>query len=66
VHCPDGAVAAGVYTTNLVYAARGSDVVAVFVDGRLVVRGGQPVDLDSERILADAAQAARQLADARA
>jgi cytosine/adenosine deaminase-related metal-dependent hydrolase len=51
---------------NLVYAARGSDVVAVFVNGRLLVRGGQPVDLDSEGILAHATQAARRLADVRA
>jgi 5-methylthioadenosine/S-adenosylhomocysteine deaminase len=51
---------------NLVYATRGSDVAAVFVDGRPLLRDGQPVDLDVERILADADQAARQLADARA
>jgi 5-methylthioadenosine/S-adenosylhomocysteine deaminase len=51
---------------NLVYAARGADVVAVFVDGRLLVRGGRPMHLDSERILADAAQAAGRLADVRA
>jgi len=50
---------------NLVYTARGSDVVAVVVDGRLLVRGGRPVDLDSERILADATQAAGRLVDAR-
>ncbi len=50
---------------NLVYAARGSDVAAVFVDGRLVVRDGRPVELDVERILADAAQAARELVDVR-
>jgi hypothetical protein len=41
-------------------------VAAVFVDGRPLLREGQPVDLDVERILADADQAARQLADARA
>jgi len=51
---------------NLVYAARGSDVAAVFVDGRVVVRDGRPVELDVERILADATQAARELVDARA
>src|SRR5262249_25316077 len=50
---------------NLVYAARGSDVVAVFVDGRPLLRDGRLVELDAERILADAAQAARVLADAR-
>jgi 5-methylthioadenosine/S-adenosylhomocysteine deaminase len=48
---------------NLVYATRGSDVVAVWVDGRPLLRDGRPLDLDSERILADAAQAARALAD---
>jgi 5-methylthioadenosine/S-adenosylhomocysteine deaminase len=50
---------------NLVYATRGSDVAAVFVDGRSVVRDGCPVELDAERILADAAQAARELVDVR-
>jgi 5-methylthioadenosine/S-adenosylhomocysteine deaminase len=50
---------------NLVYAARGSDVAAVFVDGRPVVRDGRFVELDVERILAEATQAARELVDAR-
>src|SRR5262249_2355344 len=50
---------------NLVYAARGSDVTAVYVDGRPLVRDGRVVELDAERILAEAAQAARVLADAR-
>ena len=50
---------------NLVYAARGSDVTAVFVDGRPLLRDGRLVELDAERILADATQAARVLADAR-
>src|SRR5262249_58610367 len=48
---------------NLVYAARGSDVTAVFVDGRLLCRDGAPVRLDPERVLADGARAARRLAD---
>jgi 5-methylthioadenosine/S-adenosylhomocysteine deaminase len=47
---------------NLVYAARGSDVSAVFVDGRPLVLDRRPVRLDAERILADATQAARALA----
>jgi 5-methylthioadenosine/S-adenosylhomocysteine deaminase len=47
---------------NLVYAARGSDVRAVFVDGRPLVLDRRPVRLDEERILADATQAARALA----
>jgi 5-methylthioadenosine/S-adenosylhomocysteine deaminase len=47
---------------NLVYAARGSDVRAVFVDGQALVLDGRPVLLDAERTLADAAQAASVLA----
>ncbi|HUK64982.1 MAG TPA: amidohydrolase family protein, partial [Dongiaceae bacterium] len=50
---------------NLVYAARGSDVAVVYVDGRPLLRDGRLVELDAERILADAAQAARVLADVR-
>ena len=48
---------------NLVYAARGSDVTAVFVDGRLLCRDGTPASLDPERVLADGARAARRLTD---
>jgi len=47
---------------NLVYAARGSDVRAVFVDGQPLVLDRRPVRLDAERILADGAQASRALA----
>jgi 5-methylthioadenosine/S-adenosylhomocysteine deaminase len=47
---------------NLVYAARGSDVQAVFVDGQPLVLDRGPVRLDAERILADAVQASRILA----
>jgi 5-methylthioadenosine/S-adenosylhomocysteine deaminase len=47
---------------NLVYSARGSDVCAVFVDGQPLLLDRRPVRLDAERILADAAQAARALA----
>ena len=50
---------------NLVYAARGSDVTTVFVDGRQLVRKGRPVFLDPERILAHATQAVGRLADVR-
>ncbi len=46
---------------DLVYAARGSDVVAVFVNGEHLVRGGRPLKLDAERILADATQAVGRL-----
>ncbi|MDZ7581254.1 MAG: amidohydrolase [Deltaproteobacteria bacterium] len=38
--------------SHLVYAARGSDVTTVVVDGRLVVRDRQPLHLDVERIIA--------------
>jgi len=51
---------------NLVYAARGSDVTAVFVDGRPLLRERRLVELDAERSLADATQTAWVLADARA
>src|SRR5207247_7809693 len=47
---------------NLVYAARGSDVKAVFVDGTPLVLDRRPVRLAVERVLADATQAARALA----
>lgn len=50
---------------NLVYAARGSDVTAVFVDGRPLVLDRRPVHLDQERILADATRAAGMLSGAR-
>ncbi len=46
---------------NLVYAARGSDVTTVFVDGTLVVRDGRPAHLDAERILAEGMRAAATL-----
>ncbi|MBI3522019.1 MAG: amidohydrolase [Chloroflexi bacterium] len=49
-------------TPNLVYAARGSDVVAVFVDGRPIVLERRPVHLDPERIVAEATRAALSLA----
>jgi 5-methylthioadenosine/S-adenosylhomocysteine deaminase len=50
---------------NLVYATRGSDVVAVYVDGRRLVHEARPVSLDPDQILADGLAAARQLVDAR-
>jgi 5-methylthioadenosine/S-adenosylhomocysteine deaminase len=46
---------------NLVYATRGHDVNAVFVDGHQLVRDGRPTRLDRERIVADAEGAARRL-----
>ncbi len=47
---------------NLVYSARGADVVAVFVDGEPLVRDGRPVRLDQECILETGARAAARLA----
>ncbi len=45
----------------IVFAARGSDVDTVMVDGRLVVQGGRALTLDEERILHEARQRAGQL-----
>jgi len=46
---------------NLVYAARGSDVVAVCINGEHLVRGGRPLKLDAERIRGAAPPAAGRL-----
>lgn len=46
---------------NLVYAARGADVTAVFVDGIPLIMERRAVHLDEERILAEATHAARTL-----
>jgi 5-methylthioadenosine/S-adenosylhomocysteine deaminase len=51
---------ADAYST-LVYAARGSDVSTVVVDGRVVVDRGAPVDLDVGEIVSDARNAWRRL-----
>jgi cytosine/adenosine deaminase-related metal-dependent hydrolase len=40
--------------SNLVYAAMGSDVDTVLVDGKVLVRGGKALTLDEERILKEA------------
>src|SRR5207302_8858248 len=67
VHCPGGAVAAGVYTTNLVYAAPvaldrqrtpSSDIRVV------VVNSGNANACTGERGLADAREMARVAAEA--
>jgi len=47
---------------NLVYAAHGGDVDTVIVDGRILLRDGEFVDLDEEEILAEAARAAVEVA----
>ncbi|MDD2420599.1 MAG: amidohydrolase [Heliobacteriaceae bacterium] len=46
---------------HLVYAARGSDVDTVVVDGRVLVRSGKLVGLDEERIMAEAQKRAIRL-----
>lgn len=40
--------------SNVVYAAMGSDVDTVLVDGEVLVRGGKALTLDEERLVADA------------
>jgi 5-methylthioadenosine/S-adenosylhomocysteine deaminase len=45
---------------DLVYAAQGSDVVAVFVDGRPLLLGGELQTLDEEEIVARCRQLARR------
>ena len=46
---------------NLVYAARGSDVLAVWVNGVQLVRDGRPTRLDPSAILAEASRCAAKL-----
>jgi 5-methylthioadenosine/S-adenosylhomocysteine deaminase len=48
---------------NLVYAVRGSDVDAVWIDGEQLVRDGRPTRLDSTAIIDAATSAARKLGD---
>ena len=47
--------------STLVYAARGSDVATVVVDGRVVIDRGAPVDLDVRELVSHARNAARAL-----
>jgi len=47
--------------TNLVHAARGSDVDMVIVDGRVVVERGRLATLDQDEVLARHAQTGRSL-----
>jgi 5-methylthioadenosine/S-adenosylhomocysteine deaminase len=47
--------------TNLVHAARGSDVRMVIVDGEVVVDGGRPCKADAAALLASMKAAARRL-----
>ena len=47
--------------TNLVHAARGSDVDTVIVDGRVVVEDGRLTLVDQDEILAQHAAVGREL-----
>ncbi len=47
--------------TNLVHAARGSDVDKVIVDGRIVVSDGRVQTVDQERVLSEARRIGREL-----
>ncbi|MCD9021155.1 amidohydrolase [Cohnella silvisoli] len=49
------------YISHLAYAARGSDVVHVWVDGKQLLRNGQLLTLDEEKILAEAERSFRRL-----
>jgi len=46
---------------NLVYAARGSDVSSVWVDGEHLVKDGRPMRIDAAAILAEATERAARL-----
>jgi 5-methylthioadenosine/S-adenosylhomocysteine deaminase len=46
---------------NLVHSARGSDVTHVIVDGRLLLRDGELLTLDEDRIMAEADRRARRM-----
>jgi 5-methylthioadenosine/S-adenosylhomocysteine deaminase len=47
--------------SQLVYAARGSDVFATIVDGRVLKRGDEYPSLDEERIVSDAETVAKRI-----
>jgi 5-methylthioadenosine/S-adenosylhomocysteine deaminase len=49
------------YISHLAYAGRGSDVVHVWVDGRQLLRDGQLLTLDEERIMAEAERSFQRL-----
>jgi 5-methylthioadenosine/S-adenosylhomocysteine deaminase len=51
--------------SHLVYSARGSDVRDVMVNGRMVVRGGAVTTVDQERMKAEIADKARDIAQDR-
>ncbi|QMV44417.1 amidohydrolase [Cohnella cholangitidis] len=49
------------YISHLVYASRGSDVAHVWVDGKQLLKDGQLLTLDEEKILAEAERCFRRL-----
>jgi 5-methylthioadenosine/S-adenosylhomocysteine deaminase len=49
------------YISHLAYNAKGSDVTHVWVDGRQLLRNGQLLTLDEERILAEAERCYQRL-----
>jgi 5-methylthioadenosine/S-adenosylhomocysteine deaminase len=49
------------YVSHLAYAARGSDVAHVWVDGKQLLRDGQLLTLDEEKILAEAERCFQRL-----
>jgi 5-methylthioadenosine/S-adenosylhomocysteine deaminase len=49
------------YISHLAYTARGSDVVHVWVDGKQLLRNGQLITIDEEKILAEAERCFQRL-----
>jgi 5-methylthioadenosine/S-adenosylhomocysteine deaminase len=49
------------YISHLAYAARGSDVVHVWVDGKQLLRNGQLLTIDEEKILVEAERCFQRL-----
>ena len=49
--------------SSLVFSASGADVDTVIVDGRVVVRRGEPTTLDRQEVVARAVEAAQRLAE---
>ncbi|TVY04605.1 amidohydrolase [Cohnella terricola] len=49
------------YVSHLAYSARGSDVVHVWVDGKQLLRNGQLLTLDEDKIMAEAERCFRRL-----
>jgi len=47
--------------SQIVYAARGSDVTTVVIDGRVVLENGRPVTFDLEKVLGDTVELVKDL-----